>query len=160
MHGPRRLLPALVVAGVLLAGCAAPVPDASRGPDSTGAIDGDVFQLGVGDCLDDRDVADEVTTVPVVPCSGPHDSEVFARTEAADGPFPGMEALETQLAEFCQGAVFEEFVGIPYAESRYVTGGYFPTAGSWASGDRELLCTVYDDDAPTTGSLEGAERSP
>lgn len=152
MHGTRRLLPTFAVVVVLLAGCAA------SGPDATGALDGDVFQLGVGDCLDDRDVADEVTTVPVVPCSEPHDSEVFARTEVAEGTFPGVEALEARLAEFCQGEAFERFVGVPYAASRYVTGGYFPTAGSWASGDRELLCTVYDEDGPTTGSLEGAER--
>ncbi len=54
--------------------------------------------------------------------------------------------------------VFErsEVPGIPFAESRYGTRGYFPTAPSWADGDRELLCTVVDESgAQLTGPLGG-----
>jgi hypothetical protein len=132
-----------------------------------GAIDGlftqtpaapDIFEIVVGDCLDDDDVSGQVTSVPIVDCSEPHDSEVFARTVLTGTAFPGDEELEAQLTEFCQGEVYTDFLGRPYADSAYYTGGYYPTAASWASGDRELLCTVRDDGSPTTGSLEGAER--
>ena len=132
-----------------------------------GAIDGlfaqtpavdDVFAIVVGDCLDDVDVTGEVTSVPIVDCAEPHDSEVFARTLASGATFPGDEELEAELTEFCQGEVYSDFLGVAYAESEYFTGGYYPTAASWASGDRELLCTVRDEGSQTTGSLEGAER--
>ena len=85
MDGTRiRVLGALAVAALipLLSGC--------------GAVDGlftqtpavpDVFEIAVGDCLDDRDVPNEVTAVPIVDCDEPHDSEVFARTLAAGATF-------------------------------------------------------------------------
>ena len=132
-----------------------------------GAVDGlfaqtpsvdDVFTIVVGDCLNDVDVTGQVTNVPIVDCAEPHDSEVFARTLASGTAFPGDEELEAELTVFCQGEAYTEFVGIPYAESEYFTGGYYPTAASWASGDRELLCTVRAEGSQTTGSLEGAER--
>ncbi len=136
-----------VLALVLMTGCGA-------------ADDGDdVFSIVVGDCLDDADVPDEVTTLPIVDCAEPHDSEVFARTEATGTTFPGDDVLQGMLAEFCRGDAFTEFVGLPFVESRYATRGYYPTAESWANGDRELLCTVVDESgAQLTGSLAGVDE--
>jgi len=137
----------VAVAGILLllAGCSAPVDG-----------DSDVFSIVVGDCLNDAGIGDEVTTVREVDCAEPHDSEVFARRVADDGAFPGADALESTLVEFCRGDAFTEFIGIPFADSRYGTRGYFPTAESWGNDDRELLCTVVDDSgARLTGSLAG-----
>ena len=134
-----------VAAALLLTGCGAP------------ADGDDVFAIVVGDCLNDADVPDEVTTLPIVECSDPHDSEVFARTTATGDAFPGADALQETLAGFCRGDAFTEFVGIPFADSRYGTRGYFPTAESWANGDRELLCTVVDESGePLRGTLTDA----
>lgn len=142
-----------VMLAIALAGCGA-----LDGLLDTTPPDSDVFTIAVGDCLDDGDVAAEVTTVPRVDCAAPHDSEVFASTEIDGEAFPGDAELEAQLTAFCQGAAFLEFVGAAYLDSGLSTGGYYPTAASWASGDRELLCTIWDEDGPTTGTLEGAER--
>ena len=145
-------LPAVALAA-LLSGCGAP------GSDS-GALTaaGDVFTLTVGHCLDDADATGEVTSVPIVDCAGPHDSEVFARTEVTGDVFPGGDALDTELDAFCQGEAFTEFVGIPFSESAYLTGGYYPTAASWERGDRELLCTIRAAVGRITGTLEGVAR--
>ena len=142
----RRLVGVAAII-LLLAGC-------------TAAPDGDdVFSIVVGDCLDDADVADEVTTLPIVDCAEPHDSEVFARTDSTDAAFPGADALQEALVAFCRGDAFTEFVGIPFADSRYATRGYYPTSESWANGDRELLCTLIDESgAQLTGSLAGTEE--
>jgi hypothetical protein len=143
----RRLLVTGVAVALLLAGCAV-APDGE-----------DVFSIVVGDCLDDAGVPDEVTTLPIVDCAEPHDSEVFARTESTEAVYPGAEELEQTLIEFCRGDAFAAFVGIPFAESRYATRGYFPTAESWANGDRELLCTLIDESGDQlAGSLRGAEE--
>jgi hypothetical protein len=151
----RRTLVLAVVglAGVTLGGCT--LVDSVLGTQPEG--EADVFSIVVGDCLNDAEVEDEVTTVARVECSEPHDSEVFARTETTGDTFPGNPALETELADFCRGDVFTEFIGVPYADSAYDTSGYFPSTSSWGSGDRELLCTVWDPEGRVTGSLEGAE---
>lgn len=157
MDGTRiRLLGAVVGAFLvvpLLSGCGAVDGLFPQSPATS-----DVFAIVVGDCLDDADAADEVTSVPVVDCSEPHDSEVFARSLVSGTAFPGDEELEAQLTEFCRGEVFTEFVGVPFADSQYFTGGYFPTPASWASGDRELLCTIRADGVKTTDSLRGVEK--
>lgn len=142
----RRLVGVAAII-LLLAGC-------------TSAPDGDdVFSIVVGDCLNDADVADEVTTLPIVDCAEPHDSEVFARTESTEATFPGADALQETLVAFCRGDAFTEFVGIPFADSRYATRGYYPTSESWANGDRELLCTLIDESGTQlTGSLAGTEE--
>ncbi len=142
---------AVAAAVLVLSGCSLLGVPADDGDD--------VFSIVVGDCLNDADVPDEVTTLPIVDCAEPHDSEVFARTEAAGDDFPGSDVLQGTLVEFCRGDAFTEFVGIPFAESRYGTRGYFPTSESWANGDRELLCTLVDESgARLTGSLAGVEE--
>lgn len=142
-------LPAALATVLLLAGCSAVEPDSvEEGVD--------VFSIVVGDCLDDAGVPDEVTRIEIVDCSEPHDSEVFARTTATGAAFPGAEALEDALVEFCRGDAFTDFVGIPFMDSRFGTRGYFPTAESWANGDRELLCTLVDESGERlTGSVAG-----
>ena len=145
------LLGAAIVAPVL-SGCGAVDGLFTQTP----AVPG-VFEIAVGDCLDDVDVTGEVTAVPIVDCAEPHDSEVFARTLVTGSTFPGDAELEAELTAFCQGEVYTAFVGVPYADSIYYTGGYSPTAACWASGDRELLCTIRDEGAQTTGSLAGVE---
>lgn len=143
----RRTGALALAAVLLLAGCTAP----SDGDD--------VFSIAVGDCLNDAGVPDEVTTLPIVDCAEPHDSEVFARLEVTGAAFPGAAELQQELVEYCRGDVFTAFIGVAFADSRYGTRGYFPTEESWANGDRELLCTVVDESgAQLTGTLGDVEE--
>ena len=142
---------ALVLAGAALSGCSLLSSFVGGPPD--GEVD--AFALKVGDCLNDAQISEEITSVPFVDCSEPHDSEVFARTDTTGDVFPGNDALETELANFCRGEVFTQFMGIAYADSMYDTSGYYPSTSSWESGDRELLCTVWDPNAQVTGTLAG-----
>lgn len=149
----RRALVAgtIALAVAVLSGCSLISPFVESPP----AGEVDAFAIKVGDCLNDAQINDEITSVPFVECSEPHDSEVFARTDTTGDAFPGNSVLETQLADFCRGDVFTQFMGIPYADSRYNTSGYYPSDSSWQSGDRELLCTVWDPDGQVTGTLAG-----
>lgn len=47
----------------------------------------DVFKLAVGDCFNDAG-STMVSEIPVVPCSDPHDYEVYHEVEMPAGDFP------------------------------------------------------------------------
>ena len=129
--------------------------------DATGAAtegngNADVFTIKVGDCLNDATVQDEeVDHLPLVPCDQPHDTEVVASVLLDDGDFPGDDAVTAAAEDKCLAA-FEQYVGISYDDSALEYSYYSPTEGSWTSGDREILCTVYDPNGKITGSLKGA----
>ena len=158
---PSRILSRRIVSGIALTVAAVALTGCSLVESVvTGVPEGetDVFALAIGDCLNDLSEPDEVTSVPLVDCSEPHDSEVFARTDTTGTEFPGNDVLFSELDAFCQGEEFTKFVGIPYADSIYGTSGYVPTEGSWETGDRELLCTIGTPNEQTTGSLKGINQ--
>ncbi len=116
-----------------------------------------VFDVGLGDCISSFNAEEQVEELTVIPCEEEHDQEVFAVFEVPDGDFPGGEAFQTQVETDCVGE-FMTFVGMDYNESVLDIQWLEPTEESWAQGDRELVCTVYDPAGPVTGTLEGANR--
>jgi hypothetical protein len=131
--------------------------------DSTGAIvaEGsvDAFQMRVGDCFDDgaafANENPEVQSVPGVPCSQPHDNEVYAVFDVSVASFPG-DAMADMANEGCRER-FESFVGRDYHSSSLDIATLYPSHDSWhRQHDREVVCAVYDVDAKKlTGSVKG-----
>lgn len=163
----RRALAIVTVAaaGAALSGCSlletftggsTPTRDDS-GEVVEGSDNTNVFTLQVGDCLNDATAAETVETIPTVPCSEPHDSEIYASIIMSGDTFPGTEAVIAEADAACLDA-FPGFVGIDYADSIYFFSYYFPTEGSWEGGDREILCTIYDEAGQVTGSLQNIGR--
>lgn len=127
-----------------------PGEESSAQPDET-------FALPVGSCLDDV-ASGFITGDNVLDCAEPHTYEVFSSFLLDDGAFPGDDALQTQALDRC-GAVFGDFVGIPYADSALDYSYVSPTEDTWAQGDREILCLIFDPAAAqTTGSLAASQR--
>lgn len=124
--------------------------------------DTSVFELTVGTCFNDPRTTTEIQTVGVVPCDVPHDNEVFALVEYPAGPnaaYPGREPLTNLAEEECRGTAFSDYVGIDWQDSRFDTSQLTPTEESWAEGDREIVCLLYDIiDGPVTGSARGEGR--
>lgn len=156
---------ALSAAGLALSGCSL-LPSFTGGGTATrddsgevveGNDDTDVFTLQVGDCLNDATAAETVETIPTVPCTEPHDSEIYASIIMTGDTFPGTDAVIAEADTACLDA-FEGFVGVSYADSLYYYSYYFPTEGSWEGGDREILCTIYDEAGQVTGSLQNIGR--
>ncbi len=158
--GLRRRTLAIVlaaVAGVSLASCSL-IPSNVVDSNPADGVDSDVFSVAVGDCLNDDGVEGEISSVPKIDCSEPHDSEAFASIEMADGDYPGDDAIFAAADSGCE-AKFEAFVGISYAESVFDFSYFFPTAASWGNGDREIICLIVDPAGKiTSGSLAGAAR--
>jgi Septum formation len=123
----------------------------------------DVFTIKVGQCLNNAAASGEVSSVPVVDCKKPHDTEAFKSIRLTEDTYPGDSAMADRAQSECDNA-FESFVGIAAADSpSIVDAWYLPTSDSWAGGDREILCLVGSVDADgkpvkTTGSLKGAAK--
>ncbi|MDX1511097.1 MAG: septum formation family protein [Nitriliruptorales bacterium] len=135
----------LIAAALVVSGC--------------GLFGGNVFDLEVGTCFNDPDeplTATEVDNVPIVDCDEPHDNEVYAAFDMADGEFPGAAAAEEQAFNDCLTR-FEFFVGVSWDASELDFVYLYPTDVSWSQGDREIVCAVHRvDGARTTGTLENA----
>jgi Septum formation len=121
--------------------------------DPTGIMTGSARSLGAeaafqpGTCLDEDGLPTD--------CAAAHDAEVFAVVSLPEGAWPGQEALETAADEAC-GSEFEAYVGASYEESALYYGYYTPLQDDWTTGDREVLCFVYDAEGPLTGSVRGS----
>jgi hypothetical protein len=129
--------------------------------DETGAIVGGgsvgAFEMRVGDCFDDGSAfsGNEVDSVPGVPCSQPHDNEVYAVFDVTAASFPG-DAIAEMAHDGCL-ARFETFVGKDYESSSLDIATLYPSRESWdGQNDREVVCAVYDMAAEKlTGSVKG-----
>ena len=104
-----------------------------------------------------------LATAAIVPCAGPHDSEAYADLTLTGDAYPGLDAVRAQAQAGCQGDAFADFVGIPSDDSTLQVSYYYPTADSWAGGDRTVTCTVFAVDqsgttASTTGTLKDSAR--
>lgn len=121
--------------------------------------EGNVFSLEVGTCFNDADsTATELSEVPIVDCSEPHDNEVYHLFDLPDGDYPGEAAVSTAANEGCLDA-FAGYVGTAYLDSELDYFPLTPTSGSWDAGDREVVCALYDLTlAQLTGSMQGAGR--
>jgi hypothetical protein len=175
----RRILPAAaaaVLAATALGGCSpqqvADLLHRAETRDATGEItEGgatDVFTLREGDCLDDASMlahaqGDESATGPVtevrtLPCTEPHDFEVYRNVTLSGGDdYPGADPVYEEADALC-GDAFEEYVEAAYDDSIYDYVEYTPTADGWATGDRVANCLIGDPAGKTVGSLAGIGR--
>jgi len=150
-----RLLPAVLVGVLALAGCSS---DAERDGAGavTAAVDVSVDRLRVGDCL--ITPADGVVEdLAAVPCGQEHDGEVFHAFDLPDGEFPGAEPVQAAGEIGCL-ARFEEFVGTAFDDSELGLLPLTPVADGWAAGDQGVVCIVQDEQGGLTGTLRAAER--
>lgn len=152
---------AVAAAAVALAGCS--LLNGVTGGGNGGAVEGEgtdtsAFAIQVGDCLNDASAGDQVETIPVVACTEPHDSEVYAEIILDDGSFPGDDAVTTEAEDGCFAA-FEGYVGIAYESSKYEISYYYPTQQTWDElGDRVISCVLYVNGEQSTGSAKGTAQ--
>jgi hypothetical protein len=143
------------------------VPSESGGAGSpTPAVSGEetsVFDLEVGDCFSVD--SDQFDTVLVVDCEHPHEYEafhVFDHEAGPDEPYPGDDPLFDFADTECQPP-FEEYVDHEYQTSVWYITSITPSEETWADGDREIVCTLNQQDAneepiTVTGSAEGSAQ--
>ncbi len=124
------------------------------------ACSGSILSLEVGECFDDwegsLDAVQEVSDVPIVDCSEPHDNEVYSVSNMPAGPFPGDAAIQEWTIARCEEN-FDGYVGKADAESRLDFGALFPTQETWEDDDTEVICFLWDVEfLKLTGSMRGS----
>jgi hypothetical protein len=116
------------------------------------------FSLREGDCWNDPPLDDVTATVAAVPCTRPHDAEVYAVYDVDLDEYPGDDQMAAAVELGCIDR-FADFAGIDYATSALRVVDVSPTEASWNTrDDRSAVCSITDPAAPTTGSLQGAAR--
>ena len=123
-----------------------------------------VVDLTPGVCIEDASSftgqeVNEITEAHAIACRLPHQAEVFARQELPAGPgaaFPGVGRLRSVAQELCRDR-FRPFVGVPWTRSELEIAALWPSAPSWADGDRRVVCAVFRlDSGPLIGSARGS----
>ncbi|MFG1933184.1 septum formation family protein [Mycobacterium sp. NPDC048908] len=106
----------------------------------------------VGDCLEKIPDSMQVLTLNTVGCDETHAGEVFAVLQMPEGDFPGQSAIE-EFQNKCEPALatYSPEALVDDSVQMYVL---YPTAETWAQGDRAVTC-VATLDPPRTGSLKG-----
>jgi hypothetical protein len=141
--------------------------DAER--DSEGRVteksDISAFKLRVGDCLDDPALAelelDETTeahALEAVPCSEPHDLEVYHQFKLPDGDYPGDDRVVEEADRACSRGL-EPFTGRIGRRSDLTYAYYYPQEATWRLvEDRDVVCVVGRAERKTSGTLRGIGR--
>ena len=117
-----------------------------------GARQENASQLRVGQCVavPATDTGLNGPTVMVVPCSQPHDGQVFAAARSSDTSFPGSAALTDQALDDCSMRV-SAFLGTGRTLLQLMA--FTPQSQGWAAGDRTEHCVLVDRAQSVTGDI-------
>jgi hypothetical protein len=104
---------------------------AERGDDGTILEAGTMsaFEIQIGDCFDDEAFSSgEISELPLWDISA--------------SVFPGDDEVDMLATNGCYER-FEASIGKSYEESVIDFTTMYPSSGSWANGDREVVCIGY-----------------
>lgn len=118
-----------------------------------------VTGLRVADCISSTVPTDvEVSSLPVVPCSDPHEAEVFALVTLNALISFSEPKITSEASERCRAA-FSPYVGVDYEQSSLEISYLVPTEASWKAGERGVACLLRAGNAgQMTGSLRNSRR--
>lgn len=119
-----------------------------------------VLELKTGQCIESLGTG-SVSSVQTVDCAKEHGNEVFAIVQypaGKDDPFPGDQPIRDRANADCPPA-FQAYVGKAFDQSEFYIFSLTPSADTWKSGDRAIVCTLtLPNDAKLTGSMKGSNR--
>ncbi len=157
-----NLITRIIIAAAVILVIVYLFPEAERDDQGEIISEGNlgVFSIKVGDCLKETIDDGEFASVDVVPCTEPHESEIYHEDDNyslfAGNEFPeNIEELREELYNYCLVQLYTnyDFIFDENFEmhSKYSNLGifyFFPTKISWMEqNDKKVQCLLYD----TTG---------
>ena len=110
-----------------------------------------VFDLRVGDCMNNLEETNLEVAVDVAPCAEAHDAEAVSQFGLPEGDWPGMTFITRKAERRCLDSVGSAAGDAPRAGE--IEAFYFhPTEESWRRDDRTVLCVALFPD-PRRGQL-------
>ena len=108
-----------------------------------------MFKLRVGDCVS----TPNRQLVSVLPCSAPHEAEVFATFTLRGSVWPGTPRVRAEASSGCASRL-TGYLNPQLATS--LTQSYvFPDSVAWRAGTRTVICEVRATSGQLTGSVRG-----
>ena len=141
------LILSLVWVGVFVAAALASNSTATR-QASSGKIthrgDLGVFALATGDCFDNPTDTKDIETVTAIPCTQPHDSQVFAKFDLSGGnnAYPAAAALNKMADTGCNSRTGS--IDKPKTTPGMTIRVLFPEQDAWADGQRTVSCLIVN----------------
>lgn len=109
-----------------------------------------VFKLRVGDCVNSQNGQ----LVAVLPCSTPHEAEVFATFSLQASTWPGTSSVATAASAGCANRL-TGYIN-PQLAISLIQSYVYPNQVAWTAGTRTVICEVRASSGQLTGSVRGA----
>ena len=161
-HGRKLSIAALVVAGVWVvalvgAFIALQATHAERDDDGRVTDSGRVLvvDLRVGDCLDTPDADQTALFMSVMPCTEPHNAEVYAHYDLG-GEWTTLEEVDRISEAGCLDR-FAAYVGAPARKSDLGVFYFIPQSKAQFDEDRSVIC-ILEAVGDVTEPLRGSQR--
>jgi hypothetical protein len=124
--------------------------------EEVGTVSSDDLQIG--NCVATLPKTGTISTLDLVPCTKPHDGEVYSQYPFKVASFPGASRADDLVTGHCQKWL-PIWAGAPAGRTGYDLYYLVPTAGSWKAGDHTGTCILTDDNgAKLTGPSKGKGR--
>lgn len=141
----------LVVGGAV--GTVAVLTHGFKKPVKTIYHEATVFRLHPGECID----IPNGSSPTVVPCTVPHDAEVFGTFTLPGSAWPGRAAVQAEAGDRC-GSRLTAYLNPQLAISLTQTYVY-PGQVDWNAGTRTVVCEVRAVSGQLTGSVRGGDST-
>jgi hypothetical protein len=147
---PGLLLSGLWIVAFLVVTAIPLLTRAQHGPLAQSVRGTPYQQLQVGDCVKTWQ-AGPLVLAPLTPCAEPHEAEIYYEYLMTDATYPGVAAAYGSGRAKCLSMVPSLVLPDTFATNNL--GVLFPTAGSWAQGDRSVKCVAVSKTGPIPGSV-------
>jgi hypothetical protein len=152
-HGMAVSALFIATAWIIVVGAVATVATLTHGfkkPVTITYKEASVFKLQEGDCINTPN-GQQVT---IVPCTTPHDDEVFGTLTLTGAKWPGTAAVEQQASAGC-ASMLAGYLNPQLAISLAQTYVY-PNQTDWTAGTRAVICEVHAASGQLSQSVRGA----
>lgn len=144
----------LVIIGGFVAFHVATTHTAQRGSSGTVSQAGSMqaADLKVGDCFDNPTADSNIESITAIPCTQPHDSQVFAEPPVTESSYPGDTTLSSEASDDCNDSSTQSTISSDAPQSLEVSALYAQDEESFDNGNNYITCFIVADSKNLTKS--------